>query len=77
MSSCGCLALHSQVDDSPPWCSVTWMFFLLRPLALIDSYNTVFCSHRLRADRSVIFLRERVKPLELSGSQRSGFTESW
>lgn len=55
-TSCGCLVLHSQVDDSPPWCSITWMFCL--PLGPVDSHNTVFCSHRLRPDSSVVFLRE-------------------
>lgn len=39
MSICGCLALDSQVDDSPPWCFVTWMFCL--PLVLVDSYNSI------------------------------------
>lgn len=57
-------ALHSQVDDSPPWCSVAWMFCL--PLAPLLTHITQYSS--------VVFSAwEQVKSLELSGSQRSGF----
>lgn len=52
--------------------------FLFLPLALIDSYNTVFCSHRLRADKtSGISACESEAQSELSGSQKVRVQESW